>query len=60
MTESHVEKEQIFITLMLWKKGGKVFTKKELHPVKSIKVSDDRKSVDILMADGTRKQVAFN
>lgn len=60
MTESHVEKEQIFITLMLWKKGGKAFTKKELHPVKSIKISDDRKSVDILMADGTRKQIAFD
>ena len=60
MTESHVEKEQIFITLMLWKKGGKAFTKKELHPVKSIEVSDDRKSVDVLMADGTRKQIAFD
>ena len=60
MTESQVEKEKIFITLMLWKKGDRKFTKKELRPVKDIKISDDQKTVDILLADGARKQITFD
>ena len=50
---------RIYRTLMLWKKGKKSFSKKELTPVKSIKVSDDKKSVEIVMADKTVKKVTF-
>ena len=59
MTEKQVSGEHIMLTLMLWKKGDKPFTKKELTPVKSFRISDDLKSVDILFADKKRKQVKF-
>ncbi len=59
MNEKQVQKEEVMVTLMLWKKGKKSFSKKELTPVKSIKVSDDKKSVEIVMADKTVKKVTF-
>ena len=59
MAESNVEKEKIFVTLMLWKKGKKGFTKKELSPVKDVKVSEDLNAVDITFADKSVKRVSF-
>lgn len=59
MNEKQVQKEEVMVTLMLWKKGKKSFSKKELTPVKSLKVSDDKKSVEIVMADKTVKKVTF-
>lgn len=59
MAESNVEKEKIFVTLMLWKKGKKGFTKKELSPIKDIKVSEDLNAVDITFADKSVKRVSF-
>ncbi len=59
MNEKQVQKEEVMVTLMLWKKGKKSFSKKELTPVKSIKVSDDKKSVEIVMTDKTVKKVTF-
>ena len=44
---------------MLWKKGKKGFTKKELSPVKDIKVSEDLNAVDITFADKNVKRVSF-
>lgn len=49
--------EQIFITLQLWKKSGKSFTKKELTPVKSFEQNGD--TVIIHFSDGTVKTVFF-
>lgn len=49
--------EQIFITLQLWKKSGKSFTKKELTPVKSFEQNGD--TVIIHFSDGTVKTVSF-
>lgn len=60
MAEKHVENEAIFVTLTLWKKGNKKFSKKELNPVKSIEVSKDLKTVHIILADKTSKQIKFN
>ena len=60
MAEQHVEKEAVFVTLTLWKKGGKAFSKKELNPVKDIKVSSDMKTVDVTFSDKTTKQVIFD
>ncbi len=59
VSESNVENEQVFVTLMLWKKGNKKFTRKELSPVKKVKVSDDQKSVRIIFADKTEKEIVF-
>lgn len=49
--------DKIFITLQLWKKSGKPFSKKELMPVKSFKQNGDE--VTINFADGTVKTVCF-
>lgn len=49
--------EQIFITLQLWKKSGKSFTKKELTPVKSFEQNGE--TVIIHFSDGTVKTVSF-
>ena len=59
MSESQVENEKVFVTLTLWKKGSKKFSKKELSPVKDVKVSDDLRTIDITFADDSRKQVRF-
>lgn len=60
MAESYVNHEAVFVTLMLWKKGNKKFSKKELTPVKNINVSSDLKTVQITLADQTQKTVTFN
>lgn len=49
--------DKIFITLQLWKKSGKSFTKKELAPVKSFEQNGD--TVIIHFSDGTVKTVSF-
>lgn len=59
MAERHVEKENIMVTLMLWKKGRKDFSRKELSPVRSVEVSDDLSSVEVTFADKTVKKVSF-
>ncbi len=59
MNEKKVEKEEVMVTLMLWKKGNKSFSKKELTPVKSVTISDDKKTVEIVMADNSVKRVKF-
>jgi len=45
----------------LWKKGdGKSrFTSKELNPVKSVNVSEDKKQVTVRLASGEIKNIAF-
>ena len=47
--------DKVFITLQLWKKSGKPFTKKELTPVKSFKQTGD--TITIYFSDGTVKTV---
>ncbi len=59
MSEQQIQQEEVMVTLMLWKKGKKVFSKKELSPVKSIKIADDKSSVEITFADNTTKTVRF-
>ncbi|MBD8984618.1 MAG: DUF2264 domain-containing protein [Bacteroides cellulosilyticus] len=49
--------DKIFITLQLWKKSGKPFTKKELTPVKSFEQNGD--TITIHFSDGTVKTVSF-
>ena len=50
--------DKVFITLQLWKKSGKPFTKKELTPVKSFKQTGD--SITIYFSDGTVKTVSLS
>lgn len=59
MNEKSIDSEEVMVTLMLWKKGSKPFSKKELTPVKSVKVADDKQSVTITMADKSVKTVKF-
>lgn len=56
----NLEGEKIYVTLELWKKGNKAFAKNELAVVKSVKVADDNKSVEIEFADNTKKVINFN
>lgn len=49
--------DKIFITLQLWKKSGKQFSKKELTPVKHFEQNGDE--VTIHFSDGTVKTVSF-
>ena len=50
--------DKVFITLQLWKKSGKPFTKKELAPVKSFKQAGD--TITIYFSDGTVKTVSLS
>lgn len=50
--------DKVFITLQLWKKSGKPFTKKELAPVKSLKQTGD--TITIYFSDGTVKTVSLS
>ena len=59
MSEKAVNGTHIMVTLHLWKKGEKEFKAKELSPVKSVKVSEDLQSVEVVMADNTVKVVKF-
>lgn len=58
--KSNVSEEEIFVTLQLWKKGKKDFTNKELQPVKSVKITDDKNNVEVMFQDGTTKTINFN
>lgn len=55
--EKHIQNEEVMVTLMLWKKGDKQFSKKELTPVKSVKIADDKSSVIVTFADKSVKTV---
>lgn len=55
-----IEVEQIYVTLQLWKKGKKKFSKKELTPVKQVQVADDKSFVKIVFNDDTEKIVVFD
>ena len=50
--------DKVFITLQLWKKSAKPFTKKELAPVKSFKQTGD--TITIYFSDGTVKTVSLS
>ena len=53
---------RIFVTLQLWKKSGEKgsFTKEELNPVKSVKISSDNREVTIHLRNGEKKTVSFD
>ena len=48
-------------TLQLWKKGNgkKGFSKKELNPVQSVNVSEDKRQVTISLTNGEQKNISF-
>ena len=59
MSEKAVTNEHIMVTLHLWKKGNKPFSKKELTPIKGIKVDENLNQVEITLADNTIKTVSL-
>ena len=60
MSSDNVNGEEIYITLQLWKKGSKSMSSKELSPVKSFHISQDKRVVEIIMKDNTKKTVKFD
>lgn len=50
---------KLYVTLMLWKKGAKPFTKKELSPVKKVQVSPTGNVVEITLSSGEKKYVSL-
>lgn len=60
MSESLVEKDEYFVTLTLWKKGNKSFSKKELSPIKSVSIDKTTDKVTIVMSDKSIKVVELN
>jgi hypothetical protein len=48
---------KIYATLMLWKKSGEKWRKKELIPLKSIKISKDFNQIFIKMKNGSHKTI---
>ena len=59
VNEKAVTKEHIMVTLHLWKKGDKPFSRKELTPVKSLTIADDLSHVEVTLANGEVKHVVF-
>lgn len=57
--EDTVKDSRIFVTLQLWKKGAAGFTEKELHPVKSVSISKDKRKVTVILAGGGKKIISF-
>ena len=57
MASDHILNKKVYITLQLWKKSNKPFTRKELSQVKSFTVSGN--TVSVILADGTLKTVVF-
>lgn len=52
---------KIYVALQLWKKNGgnNRFSKKELNPVTSIRISEDKKLVTIQLSTGDTKIISF-
>ncbi len=61
MLTDSIEDSKIYVTLHLWKRNENgAFTDKELNPIKSLKVSKDGKTVNVTLADKTKKSVTFD
>jgi hypothetical protein len=60
MVSDQLSGEKIYVTLQLWKKNEKRgFTSKELTPVKSVHVSEDKKLVTVCLSNGEIKTISF-
>lgn len=57
--ESDIDGSCIFVTLQLWKNGTETFTENELSQVKSIKVSENKREVTVIMSDNSKKTIVF-
>jgi len=53
------QKENTYVTLMLWKKSGEKWTNDELMPIKSIKPSKDANGLQINFKNGDVKELVF-
>ena len=61
MASDKLAGSKIYVTLQLWKKneGKNGFTKKELNPVRSIEISEDKKQVTVRLDTKEIKTVLF-
>lgn len=54
-----VKEPKLCATLMLWKKSGRKWKASELIPVRKLAYQADKKKIDILLGDGSKKTVQF-
>ncbi len=59
IAEDKIDNSEIYVTLLLWKKGKKQLSKNELVPVKEVRISNDKRSVSVTLNDNTVKIVNF-
>ena len=61
MASDKLAGSKIYMTLQLWKKNGAKngFTKKELNPVRSIEISEDKKQVTVRLDTKEIKTILF-
>ena len=52
--------EEVYVTMLAWKNGDKKFNKEELGNIKSVNISDDKKTVEILFNDKSIKTINFD
>mgnify|MGYP003575708861 CR=1 FL=1 len=52
--------QQLYATLMLWKKSGESWSDDELAPVKKLKYSSKDNSINISLKNGGSKKINFN
>ncbi|MDD3078441.1 MAG: DUF2264 domain-containing protein [Paludibacter sp.] len=53
------QKEKIIVTVELWKKSGDEWSKKELNPIKKIKISKDKTCVYVIMKNQSQFIVCY-
>lgn len=53
------EESDLYITLMLWKKSGQRWSKKELFPIKKIQSNTIENKVEIDLKNGDKKTILF-
>ena len=59
IAKDKIDNSEIYVYLLLWKKGKKKLSKNELVPVKEVRISNDKRSVSVTLNDNTVKIVNF-
>ncbi|WP_229970557.1 DUF2264 domain-containing protein [Pontibacter harenae] len=60
VSDNFTPQQEVYATLMLWKKSGEKWTKEELVPVKKVELSKKDDSITVSFRNGDKKIVKFN
>lgn len=52
-------RSRLYVTVMLWKRSGEKWTKKELTPVRKVTANEKMDVITIVLADGTEKVISY-